>query len=99
MKVILLLRRDAKSLTEHERLVLHGAFPDDDIRFIRADPTNYREHYEICTAVGAAAVLLPAENPIPSLAMERGIPHITVVDNKCLELLPLKPEFKEFHPK
>src|ERR1700677_1630994 len=93
MKNIIVLQRDPSSLTIRERTLLKAQY-GADINLIRTDPVNYREHLANCERFEAAAVLLPLDKPIPSAAMEKGFPHVTVLSNgRLARLASLKPIF------
>ncbi|TSC73101.1 MAG: hypothetical protein G01um101438_124 [Parcubacteria group bacterium Gr01-1014_38] len=95
----MLLRRDAESLSDKEKQTLQEAFPGREIEYTRTDPRDYKEHAAQCEEFKPAAVLLPLERPIPSLAMEKGVPHVAITPNGLMELQPLVPSFKAFIPR
>lgn len=98
--LIILLRRNEEGLSAQEIQMLQRAFPGREITFKRTDPRDYREHADQCDALKPAAVLLPLERPIPSLAMERGFPHMAFMPDGLMELQPLaEPSFKPFLPR
>lgn len=45
--LIVVLRRDPEDLTAEEKSILKGAFPTDDITYMRSDPVDCHEHAEI----------------------------------------------------
>lgn len=96
MALILILRRDPTDLSSEEKQAIEACYPDEIVEYRRADPVDYRNHYELCRALAPAAVILPAERPIPILAMEHGYRHVTVSSGKVMELLSIKTEFKPF---
>ena len=92
--IVILLRRDPGTLTEIEKTALQLKF-GKDIKFIRTDPADYRQHRADCERLMAVAVLLPKERPIPATAMEEGFVHVVVFDDGTVQkLLPLEPEFQ-----
>jgi hypothetical protein len=97
--LVVLLRRDEDTLSTSERSAIEQAFTGKQVRFQRTDPRDYKEHAEQCRELQPAAVVLPLERPIPSVAMEEGFQHIVVTPAGLQELLPLKAEFKPFEPK
>src|SRR5438105_1246839 len=95
--LVLVLRRQ---LDEAEAKALHEAYPGKELEFRTIHPQDYREHDAICQELNPAVVLLPKDRPIPSLAMEWGVPHVALLPNGQLsELLPLIPQFKPFVPR
>lgn len=97
--LVILLRRDASSLTPEEIALIREKFPGREIDFRRTDPRDYREHAAQCDELKPEMVLLPLERPIPSLAMEKGFQHVAITPNGLMELLPLEPKFRLFEPK
>lgn len=97
--LVVVLRRDATSLTPEEIALIREKFPDQEVDFRRTDPRDYKEHAAQCDELQPAMVLLPLERPIPSLAMEKGFPHVAITADGIMELLPLVPTFKPFEPK
>lgn len=87
---VLVLRRDPDSLSSHEMSLLRQAFPNRELRLLRSDPTNYRDHAAECEARRPAAVLLPMERPIPSLALERGHLHLFFSESTLMQLKGLQ---------
>jgi hypothetical protein len=98
MVLVIVLRRDPEEISGQERLALEKKFPGRQLLFCRTDPRDYREHAAQCEELKPQAVVLPLERPIPSLAMERGIPHVVFVGGECKRLLPLEAQFAEFNP-
>jgi len=95
--LVLLLRRDPDNLTTEERIAFERAFPGRSVEYRRVDSRDYLEHANLCGRLRPAVVLLPRDRPIPSLAMERGFPHVTITsDGKLIELQPLEPQFKPY---
>lgn len=99
--LVLLMRRDENELPPEEIAVIQASFPGREVVFERTDSRDYLEHAKLCDQrkqLGYAQVIgyLPKERPVPSLAMERGVPHVLVINGKLQELLPLKPDFKPF---
>lgn len=97
---IILLRRDAISLSDEEKRLLQEAFPGREIEFMRTDPRDYKEHAAQCDQIQPAAVVLPGERPIPVLAMEKGFAHVAFTPDGLveLEIEQLRPIFKPFIP-
>lgn len=95
----MLLRKDPETLTQSERSLFQAVFPGDAIEYIRTDPSDYIDHATKCAELKPDAVLLPMERPIPSKAMEEGVPHVALSPNGLLELKPLVPSFQKFVPK
>lgn len=94
---VLILRRDENELTIPERAALTAAFPGHEVEFVTTNPRDYEEHAADCERLKPHVVLLPRERPIPSLAMERGVAHVTVgPDGYLVKLLPLVPQFQPF---
>ena len=94
---VVLLRRDPEDLTSEEFAIIRGSFPGRELRFSRRDPRDYREHDRQCQEfMYNPVVILPFERPIPSLAMEHGVPHVVVTPQGLMELLPLVPQFRPF---
>jgi hypothetical protein len=95
--LVTILRRNEEELTTEEREALVAAFPGKEVIFRRTDPRDFMEHAKECRELKPAAVILPRERPIPSLAMEEGFAHVTYLPNQGLvELEPLVPAFKSF---
>jgi hypothetical protein len=95
--LVLVLRRE---LDEVEVTALRQKYPGKELEFKTIHPSDYREHATICEQMKPDVVLLPKDRPIPSLAMERGVPHVALLPNGELsELLPFVPQFKPFVPK
>lgn len=97
--LVVILRRDEKDLKPEEIVAIRNAFPGKEVKFRRTDPRDYREHAAQCEEFGPAAVILPLERPIPSLAMEKGFQHVVFTPNGLMELEPLVPTFKPFQPR
>ena len=97
-KLILILRRDPTDIDPGQMAQLRACFrPGQEFRFQRIDPVDFKEHAKICAELKPAAVILPLERPIPSLAMEQGIAHIAFLpDGTVGKLKPLTPEFELF---
>lgn len=96
---IILLRRDPETLSLQEVDALRACFSGKKLNIVRTDPRDYMEHDEQCRKLGPAAVILPMEKPIPSAAMERGVPHIAwLPTNTFGRLKPLVPDFDKFCP-
>ncbi len=88
-----------KEISDKDKETLQRLFPGKHLDFLVTNPSNYMDHDRQCRELNADLVVLP-ERPIPSLAMERGVSHVTITpEGQVLELLPLKPEFKPFVPK
>ena len=98
--LVTILRRDLADLDPAEREGILAAFPDHEIEFRRTDPRDFREHFAQCEQLKPAAVILPRERPIPSLAMEHGYRHIAFIpcEGQVRELEPMNPSFKPFIP-
>lgn len=97
--LVTVLRRDESDLTVDEIAAVRAMFPDKEVVFRRTDPQDYQEHAAQCEELQPAAVLLPRERPIPSLAMEKGFQHIAFTPNGLMELKSLNPTFRPFVPK
>ncbi len=93
---ILILRRDESDLLPEERKELGKAFPGDVLEFYRIDPADCHEHDRICRELNATTVILPRERPIPEIAMERGVVHLTLADGKLQKLTKINVEFSPF---
>ena len=97
--LVLVLRRE---LDPQEVVALQEKFPGKELELLTIHPEDFRQHAAICEGYKdlKPIVFLPRERPIPSLAMERGVPHVALLPNGQLsELLPLVPQFKPFEPK
>ncbi len=95
--VVVVLRRNPEELESSQLDALKACLPGKEVEFVRTDPQDYREHDERCRELNAVAVILPLERPIPSLAMERGVPHLVFLpDGQVGKLKPLVPEFEPF---
>lgn len=95
--VVILIRHDENSLSAEEKSAIEkalGTIP----KFVRTDPADYLEHDQQCQELNPAIVLLPKEKPLPSAAMERGVPHVIVTPEGLQVLTPLKPVFLPFTP-
>lgn len=92
---VLMLRRDESDLREEEVTAVKNALGKEVI-FKRTDPRDYLEHDAQCLELNAEMVMLPLDRPIPSKAMERGVPHVVVINDQLMQLLPLVPQFKPF---
>jgi hypothetical protein len=91
--IVILLRRDPKTLTQAEMQAFQAKF-GPTLSFVRTDPVDYREHLEHCQVHRVAAVLLPTEKPIPAAAMDAGFVHVVVMpDGTLAKLEPLIPKF------
>ena len=97
---VLLLRRD--TLTSDECADLLEQLPlGSGVAIRRIDPANCIEHDRICSEIEAETgtkpiVVLPNEGPIPSLAMKRGVQHITFTPDGVKLLVEVVPRFKIF---
>lgn len=97
--VVGLLRGDKEDLDPKEVRAVEETFSGRDIIWKRMDSRDYLKHDQLCAEIGTRLVLLPKDRPIPSKAMERGVAHVIVSpDGKLMELLPLRPEFKQYEP-
>ncbi len=96
--LILVLRRDPADLERLEVAELQRCFPKGSaFEWQRSDPKDYREHAEDCRRLKPAAVILPMERPIPSVAMEEGFAHVAFLPNGTVgKLEPLAPKFTNF---
>lgn len=94
---VVILRRDTLDANELEALL--RKCPKRRFQFIRTDPADYKEHDELCIKLRADFVFLPREHPIPTDAMKRGVPHLSLTPNGLEELIALVPQFKPFEPK
>jgi hypothetical protein len=95
-KIIGILRGE---VTDDARRAFEAKFPGCELEFRRLDSRDYVEHAQTCRDTTFAAVLLPLERPIPSVAMEEGTPHVALIPGMMLkELLPLEPRFRDFEP-
>jgi len=92
-----ILRRNG--LTPLEEALVHKMFPNQPVEFISLHPSDHLEHAQLCDDRQVDLVFLPKDRPIPSTAMERGIPHVCVVGSSIIELMPMKFEFKPFRPR
>lgn len=97
--LIAVMRRELAELTEDELGMIREKFPGRELRFLRIDPEDYKEHADICRERKPAMVLLPRERPIPSLAMEEGFQHCAFTRDGLMELEPMQPSFRPFRPK
>ena len=99
-KVIIgVLRRSADDMSPEEHEAYAYAFSGREVVFVRMDSQDCYDHDRACQALGAEVVVLPKDRPIPSIAMDRGIQHITFVPGQgIVELEPLRPTFKPFVP-
>lgn len=98
--MVIILRRDESDLSTVERQAIVTAFPHKEVIFRRMDPRDCYEHARLCEQLGSTHVILPRERPIPSVAMEQGVHHLTVFsDGRVMELKPFVPTFKPFEPK
>ncbi len=94
---ILLLRRDAETLSAAEMAAISQKFPGWDINYVRTDPRDAQQHLNDCQHLNPAMVLLPSERPIPSMAMGAGFAHCSFSpDGVVMELEPLQPNFRPF---
>ena len=98
MKKVLLLRRDESDLSEGERTAFQAKWPGEELKFVRTDPKDFKEHAEDCTRIQPDAVVLPVERPIPYLAMQAGFKHVTLGPDgtKLLELKKMDVVFEPF---
>jgi hypothetical protein len=96
---VVVLRRNMNDLPAEQIEAIQRCFSGKQIRFVRTDPTDYKEHDTDCRKLDPVVVILPLEKPIPSAAMERGVPHVTFAPNgSILKLKPFRPEFEPFIP-
>lgn len=98
MKVFLL----RSELSPEEEAMIRKNFPGKEIEFRVVQSRDYLEHAKTCEELNHKEgdfVVLPKDRPIPSLAMEQGIPHVIITQNGLMELLPLEPKFKPFEPR
>jgi len=96
MKVFVLRR--ALPASQEERI--RNAFPGKEIEFRMIHSLDYLDHDRICEELNLQDgdfVVLP-EKPIPSKAMERGVPHVAITPDGLMELVSIKPEFRPFNP-
>ena len=98
---ILVLRRDVSDLPPEFVAAIREGFSQAGkvIEFVAINPRDYAEHDELCRLHKAAAVILPTDRPIPSLAMERGIPHLDFRGGQLVRLAKLDPQFEIFRPR
>jgi hypothetical protein len=96
MALILILRRDPRDLSTEEKQVIEACYPGETVEYQRIDPIDHRSHYELCRSLAPSAVILPAERPIPVLAMEHGYHHVAVISGRVMELVSINTEFKPF---
>lgn len=93
---ILLLRQNPPSPEVHK--LIEEAFGESFALF-QSNPRDYLEHAKDCERIKPHFVLLPAERPIPSLAMERGVRHLFVgADGVLHELLGIEVKSRPFAP-
>lgn len=96
---IQILRRDPEKLTSEEDSLLREKL-GQDAELIRTDPTDCNHHMELTKFHGMAAALLPAEQPIPQIAMEAGVPQLVMLRDEngkliLKKLVGLKPIFED----
>jgi len=98
MKTILLLRRMKEDLNPAELSALEAKWPDEELKFVRTDPRDFKEHADDCTRIQPDVVILPVERPIPSLAMQAGFRHVTMSPDgtTLIELQKINVEFGPF---
>lgn len=94
--LVLVLRREPDL---NEIAAIQRKFPGKQLVFKTINPADYKEHAAICEEMKPDVVLLPKDRPIPSLAMEKGFPHVALFNGDVMELLPLMPQFKPFESK
>ena len=91
-----------KALSPEEEVMIRSKLPGKEIEFQVVHSQDYLEHAETCRVLNPEEgdfVILPKDRPIPSLAIEQGVPHVALTKDGLMELLPLKPEFKPFVPR
>ena len=96
--LILVLQLDPKDFSTKDVETIQKSFPGKKLNFRSIRPRDYREHAEICKRLKPAVVILSLDRPIPSLAMEHGVPHVKVTPNGLSRLVVLKPKFEPFEP-
>lgn len=97
--LIIVLRRSVDDLLPQELEEIRSKFPDREVTFQTTLPQDYLEHADDCERLNPVAVVLPLDKPIPTLAMERGVPHIAFTPMGLMELESITPKFKEFVPR
>lgn len=97
MQKLVLLRSDSKNYSKEEITILHNVFADGgEVGFIRTDPADFEEHSRQCKELSPVGVTLPRERPIPSKAMEEGVPHYTFGPNgKLYRVKKIQVEMEE----
>lgn len=71
-----------------------------NFQLVRRDPANANEHDVVCLNMDVNVVILPCEEPIPAIAMARGVHHIMFDPKlkKWMELTEINPVWTEFQP-
>jgi hypothetical protein len=94
--VLILLRRDPRSLTRLQQEQLAQAFPRG-YELVRTDPRTHLEHFQDCLRMRPQAVIVPDEKQILSTAVRENITHI-IAGRKLglLELITVDPTFRVF---
>jgi len=96
-KLVLMMRRSPEDLNAGQDAAIRDLFLGCQVTFERIDPVDYLEHAAICRKLKPDMVLLPREQPVPSLAMEEGFTHCVVSpDGTVMRLLPITPQFVPF---
>jgi hypothetical protein len=85
-------------VTQVERHTVQRAYPGQPLTFVRIDSANSIHHDDLCREHNVELVILPSEKPIPTDAMKRGIPHITIRDGKLQQLVGFDTHFEPFNP-
>ena len=97
LPVVMLLHRDADSITEPEHQMIKKILPSGYL-MVRMDPENYLQHINNCLIICPVLVILPSEKMTPDEGSYLGFPHL-VLDYKSkrvMRLVHLEAEFQPF---
>src|SRR5438093_10412061 len=92
MMTVRLMRRG--QLSDDERKSLQGCFPGETFTYRQASPKSGNDWLKFCRDTNADLVILPAEKPLPTSAMQAGFTHVAFTPQGPQRLVRLVPEFE-----
>lgn len=97
---ILLLWRRQSELTHEEASILSNFLGDLALfRFMASCPGTSGVHALSCDQNKPVLVLMPQDGGLPmDVALKSGYRHVTLMNGKLMELVELRPVYREFVP-